>query len=203
MGWRLPPAGEAEFGVRQFAAGLVRTKDDRQANATSYKSANTDVLGWIAEQVSGRSLASHLAQIVNAAGIEGAFHISLDCDWVPVLSGGGLMTARDLARYGLIFARHGCGADGKMVGSSALIADALSGSGTRYDAAVPELRYRNHLQATRKWVGHPGYAGQFMMANPEKEAAIAFFSVLETPHGELEGYITETTVTLGRVMDAL
>jgi CubicO group peptidase (beta-lactamase class C family) len=53
MGWRLPPPGEPEFGVRGFAAGLVAAPrgSDR---TTRYTSPNTDMLGWIIERASGR-----------------------------------------------------------------------------------------------------------------------------------------------------
>jgi CubicO group peptidase (beta-lactamase class C family) len=63
-------------------------------------------LGWVIERASGRSLASHVDEIVAEAGLEATFHISADCEGVPVLSGGGMMTARDLARYGLLIARR-------------------------------------------------------------------------------------------------
>ncbi|MER8401994.1 hypothetical protein [Mesorhizobium sp. M1348] len=72
-----------------------------------YKSTNTDVLGWIIERVSG--LRDWLIEIVEAAGLEGCFHITCDREGVPLLSGGACLSARDLARYGLLFARKGEG----------------------------------------------------------------------------------------------
>ena len=184
MGWRLPPDGEAEFGVRGFAAGLV-ARPLGDAGETRYASPNTDMLGWIIERASGRKLAAHVEDIVAAAGLEAAFHISADCEGVPVLSGGGIMTARDLARYGLLIARRG----------GALLMDAASGAGTRYGGSAT-LRYRNHLMSNGTWVGHPGYAGQFLMVDPAKRAAAAFFSVLETEYGDQDGYFAEVIAAL-------
>ena len=184
MGWRLPPEGEAEFGVRSFAAGLVAAPRG-EGHATRYASPNTDMLGWIIERASGRKLASHVEEIVAEAQLEDAFHISADCEGVPVLSGGGIMTARDLARYGLMIARRG----------GAFLKDAMSGAGTHYGGA-PRLRYRNHLMSNGTWVGHPGYAGQFLMVDPAKRAAAAFFSVLETEYGEQDGYFAEIVAAL-------
>ncbi|MEI7600918.1 MAG: serine hydrolase domain-containing protein [Aestuariivirga sp.] len=191
MGWRLPPDGEPEFGVRGFAAGLVAAPrgDD---STTRYTSPNTDMLGWIIERASGRSLASHVDEIVAEAGLEATFHISADCEGVPVLSGGGVMTARDLARYGLLIARRG----------GAFMRDAMSGAGTRYGVS-PTLRYRNHLMSNGTWVGHPGYAGQFLMVDPAKKASAAFFSVLETEYGEREGYFAEVISGLEAVLRRL
>ena len=64
----------------------------------------------------------------------------------------------------------------------------MSGNGTLYRGQPAPLRYRNHLMSNGRWVGHPGYAGQFLMACPEKRAALALFSVLETPYGDQPGY---------------
>lgn len=191
MGWRLPPAGEPEFGVRSFAAGLVRAgrSDNR---ATLYASPNSDMLGWVIERASGRSLTSHVEEIVTEAGLEAAFHVSADCHGVPVLSGGGMMTARDLARYGLLIARRG----------GAFLQDAMSGAGTRYGGS-PTLRYRNHLMSNGTWVGHPGYAGQFLMVDPARQAAAAFFSVLETEYGERDGHFAEIIAALSGLLRQL
>ena len=191
MGWRLPPDGEAEFGVRSFAAGLV-TAPRGYDRTTRYASPNTDMLGWIIERASGRSLISHVNQIVAESGLEATFHVSADCEGVPVLSGGGLMTARDLARYGLLIARRG----------GAFMRDAMSGAGTHYGGS-PTLRYRNHLMSNGTWVGHPGYAGQFLMVDPLKQASVAFFSVLETEYGERDGYFAEIMSGLEAVLRQL
>lgn len=191
MGWRLPPAGEDEFGVRGFAAGLVAAArgDD---GATRYASPNTDMLGWVIERASGRRLSAHVEEIVAEAGLEASFHISADCEGVPVLSGGGMMTARDLARYGLLIARRG----------GPFLKDAMSGAGSRYNGS-PTLRYRNHLMSDGRWVGHPGYAGQFLMVDPARRAAAAFYSVLDTPYGEREGYFAEVIVALDAALKSL
>jgi CubicO group peptidase (beta-lactamase class C family) len=188
MGWRLPPPGEAEFGVRDFVRTLRPTASPGPDDAMLYKSTNTDVLGWVIERASGRSLVSHIAAIMNAAGLEHAFHISLDCAGVPVLSGGGVMTIRDLARYGLLLARGGRGLNGTQVGSPSFTTAAQRGGGTLYRTTPRRLTYKNHLVNGTGWIGHPGYAGQFLMASPEKDAALAIFSVLETPEGDQDGY---------------
>lgn len=200
MGWRLPPEGEEDFGVRAFAAALTSDDTQNRTGTTLYKSANTDVLGWIAERVSGRPLAAFLEQVVDGAGIEGAFYVSLDCEMVPVLSGGGAMTARDLARYGLIFARGARGANGAPFGSAAFLADTLSGRGTCYFERGGRIRYRNQLFTAGSWVGHAGYAGQFMMADTDRQMAAAFFSVLETTHGDRDGYFAQVIEMLEEVL---
>ena len=189
MGWRLPPEGEAEFGVRDFASALVARPDPTTTDHTQYASPNTDMLGWAIERASGKPLVETVAQIIEAAGIEHSFHISMDCRNVPVLSGGGVMTARDLTRYGLLLSQA----------SPAFIADAMSGAGTRYHGS-DRLRYRNHLLSNGTWVGHPGYAGQFLMVDPAKRTAAAFYSVLETRYGDEEGYFASVISALEQLL---
>jgi CubicO group peptidase (beta-lactamase class C family) len=151
----------------------------------------------------GVPLRTQLQTLIDGAGIEGTFHVSCDRDWVPIVSGGGWLTARDLARYGLIFARPGLrGADGiSQLGSRRLLEDTLrrrshqgrvvepggTGGGGEDDGVAaaeqppqppqPPVWYANQLQSNGRWVGHGGYGGQWMAADPVSGASLAFFSV--------------------------
>ncbi len=203
MNWRLPPPGHAPYGVRELACRLVADGMANPENATLYKSVNSDLAGWIAERASGHDLKAFLVDHVEAAGIEAAFHISLDKDFVPVLSGGGAMTARDLARFGLVFARRGIGVDGKAVGDPAFIEATRSGRGTWLHGPREDWRYSNHSFTNGRWIGHGGYGGQFLMADPDKEAAIAFFSVLESHQGEDDSYLPEVAAMCQEVLERL
>ena len=203
MNWRLPPPGHAPYGVRDLACRLVADGAANPENATLYKSTNSDLAGWIAERASGRDLKALLVDHIEAAGIEGAFHISLDKDFVPVLSGGGAMTARDLARFGLLFARKGIGVDGRAVGDPAFIEATRSGRGTWLDGPRQGWRYSNHTFTDGRRIGHGGYGGQFLMADPDKEAAIAFFSVLETRQGDDDAYLLEVAAMCQEVLERL
>ncbi|MEM7121347.1 MAG: serine hydrolase [Pseudomonadota bacterium] len=191
LGWRLPPEGEPEQSLRGFVCDLVDDGTTNPDNITHYKSTNSDVAAWIAEVVSGRDLKSYLVDIANGAGLERAFHMSLDCDFVPVLSGGGALTLRDLARYGLIFARGGLGVHGEPVGDSDFIEATRKGGGTWLAGPREGQRYRNQIYSNGTFVGHGGYGGQYLMADPDKEAVFAFFSVLETSHASDETYLPE------------
>jgi CubicO group peptidase (beta-lactamase class C family) len=203
MNWRLPPPGHSGIGVRQLAVELLADGTDNPRNITHYKSANTDLAGWIAENQSGRDLKEHLVEIVEAAGLENTFHISLDRDFVPVLSGGGLMTTRDMARYGLLFARRGMGVDGKVVGDAAFIETTRNDRGTYLEGPREGQRYSNQMFTNGTWIGHGGYGGQFLMADPDKEAAVAFFSVLETSHAQDETYLPEVIAMCEEILKRL
>lgn len=179
MGWRLPGPGQDEFSAREFIRAIASDDIVNHSGAALYKSANSDVLEWVVERVSGRPLRDHLIDIVEAAGLEGCFYISTDRDGVPVLNGGASLTARDLARYGQIFARGGTGIHGQAIGSRTFIDEARHNPGPTMPAPRDWISYGRHLQTNGQWVGHGGYGGQYMLADPESGVSVVFFSVLE------------------------
>ena len=97
MGWRLPPEGRPEETNREFLRSIESDDIVNRSGEPHYKSANTDVIGWIAERVSGRPLRDFFIDIVEAAGLEDTFHLSCDRAGVPNLNGGVCMSARPRA----------------------------------------------------------------------------------------------------------
>lgn len=179
IGWRLPPEGQKEEMTRSFTCGITGGDLANRTGEALYKSTNSDVLGWIIERASGRPLRDWLIEIVEAAGIEGCFHITCDREGVPLVSGGACLTARDLARYGLLFARKGEGIDCRRVGDAAFIEKTRLNPGPALQKPRDWMRYSSHAYTDGTWLGHGGYGGQFMLANPDTGTVVVYFSVLE------------------------
>ncbi|MEX2650726.1 MAG: serine hydrolase [Alphaproteobacteria bacterium] len=192
MGWRLPPTGQREPTSREFVAGITSRDVRNPEGVVHYKSANTDVIAWIAERAAGRPLRDLLLEIAEAAGFEGSFHIGTDREGVPQVNGSGCLTARDLARYGQLFVRRGVGIGGERVGSRDFIEATRSGRGTRYAPPREGIRYSNHTATAGRWVGHGGYGGQYMLADLETGVSVAFFSLLEDRDASDSDYSVET-----------
>ena len=189
-GLRLPGPGQAEKTSKQFLAtvGLAPGRSDT-VNATGlcmYRSANTDILAAIAEAVGG-PLAARLADIADAAGLEGSLHVATDRSGFPCLNGGLCLTARDLARYGLLLARGGIGVAGQAVGDPAFLQATLAG-GVPMPAPRGHLRYSNQTNTDGRWIGHGGYGGQYLVADPVTGTAAVFLSVLDNADGYLSSY---------------
>jgi len=178
MGWRLPGEGR-ELTNREYIRGIKSADLYNRTGLVQYKSANTDVIGEIAERVSGRPLRDMLIDIVEAAGLEGTFHIGTDRAGTPIVNGGACLTARDLARYALLFVRGGRGIGGQQVGSRAFIDTTRTRKGVPYAAPRDWQRYSNHTVTDGQCLGHGGYGGQYMLANPDTGVVVVFFSVLE------------------------
>ncbi len=183
-GMRLPEGPEPTNRAFLAGIGLAPGAADT-ANPTGlclYKSANTDVLGFVAEARGGRPLAAWLADLADAAGFEGMLHVASDRTGFPLLNGGICLTARDLCRYGALFARRGAGVDGAAFGSAGFIA-ATQGGGVPMPAPRAHLRYSNQCNTNGVWLGHGGYGGQYLVANPETGRVACFLSVLQDEDG--------------------
>ena len=189
-GLRLPGPGQAEKTSKQFLAtvGLAAGRSDtlNRSGLCMYRSANTDILAAIAEAVGG-PLSARLADIADAAGLEGSLHVATDRSGFPCLNGGLCLTARDLARYGLLLARGGIGVAGQEVGSPAFLQATLAG-GVPMPAPRDHLRYSNQTNTDGRWIGHGGYGGQYLVADPVTGTAAVFLSVLDNADGYLSSY---------------
>ncbi len=191
MGWRLPPEGQAEEPQRAFLARIASDDTTNRSGAALYKSANSDVLAWIVERVSGQPLREHFLANVEAAGFEGAFHLTCGRDGEPWVSGGGCVTARDLARYGLLFVRRGAGIAGRQVGNPDFIEATRKHPGPVMPAPRDWLHYSNQTNTNGRWIGHGGYGGQYLLADLESGVVGVFFSVLENRDAHDPDHSTE------------
>ncbi|WP_189521981.1 MULTISPECIES: serine hydrolase [unclassified Mesorhizobium] len=178
-GWRLPREGAKERTYRSFVCGITGGDLTNRTGYALYKTGNPDVIGWIIERASGRALRDWLIEIVEAAGLEGCFHIIFDREGVPLVGDGACLTARDLARHGLLFARKGEGIDGRRVGDVTFIADTRRNLGPSMPEPRDWMRYSRMVKTDGTWLGHGGYGGQYMLANPHTGTVVVYFGVME------------------------
>ena len=150
----------------------------------TYRTANTDVLGWIVTRVSGQPTAQLLSErIWQPMGAELDAYYTVD----PIgtaFAGGGLNTGlRDLARFGELVRNHGL-AGAHQVLPAAAITDTLAGADPARFAAngpatLPGWSYRNMW-----WVSHNahgammarGVHGQNIYIDPKAEMVIARYA---------------------------
>lgn len=202
LGWRIPADDRAELTMREFVAGLTGGNLLNRTGHAQYKSANTDVLTLIAQAAGDQHPLARVQAIVDAAGYEGGFHISLSPDLLPALSGGACMSARDLARFGLLLARRGRAVSGADVGNRAFLEQSLQRPAPILSATRGWVRYSNQLMTDGSWVGHAGYGGQFVMADMETGRVAAFLSVLENDSGYDDAYMAHVIRSLESILSA-
>lgn len=108
-----PEQGDGQ-GLYAFLRTLVA--GDPHGGRFLYRSAETDVLGWVCEQASGRRMADLLAERLWAPlGAETDADLICDPQGTAIHDGGLAATARDLARFGRMLLDGGTapGADGR------------------------------------------------------------------------------------------
>jgi CubicO group peptidase (beta-lactamase class C family) len=151
----------------------------------TYRTANTDVLGWIAARAGGAPLRDQLEdRFWSQLGMEQDAAIQVDAQGTA-FGGGGLMPAlRDMARFGEMM-RLGGQWNGKQIVPEAAIADIVKGGGKSKFAkngaypTLPGWSYRNQW-----WVSHNehgaysarGVHGQAIYIDPKAEMVIARFA---------------------------
>jgi CubicO group peptidase (beta-lactamase class C family) len=175
IGWRVTPGGGREQTFREFVCSIKSDDVNNPSGETLYKSTNTDVLAWIFERQTGKPLREWYLEIAEAAGIEHSMYVATDREFVPLASGGISLSARDLARYGMLFL-DGAGVGGVRIGSAAFLETTRANPGTRRGDG---FRHSNQAVTNGRWLGHGGYGGQWMMADPDSNVVVAFFSVME------------------------
>jgi CubicO group peptidase (beta-lactamase class C family) len=200
MGWRLPIDDQREESEHSFLPKIESLDTTNRSRKAQYKDANAAVMGWVIERASSRSLRSLLADIVDAAGIEGSFYFTTDRSGVPTVEGGGCLTARDLARYFSIFARRGRGVRGEIVANQQFFEDTLA-SGVSMSSPYEGMRYSNHCMVSGRMIGHGGWGGQYAMANPDTGVVVIFLSVVESRDGGTGGRIAHVIRVLAAITE--
>ena len=147
----------------------------------SYKTVNTDALGWIIRRVTGLSLAQNLSQrIWSRLGAEHDAYITVDTAGTEFAGGGLNTTLRDLARFGEMM-RNGGRAMGQQVVPQAVVDGICKGADpAKFVSAgyhtLPGWSYRSMW-----WVSHNphgaymarGIHGQAIYIDPAAEMVIA------------------------------
>ena len=150
MGWR-PPLAEDPRGAYDFLAAL--DSEGPHGGQFVYRSADTDMLGWICERSAGFRMADLISQLIwQPIGTEFDAEITCDSSGTAIHDGGISTTLRDLGRFGQMVLDDGV-AFGRRVVPAAWFADCLHpGSDVREafantdnEAMLPGGWYRNQF----------------------------------------------------------
>ncbi|HEX2200139.1 MAG TPA: serine hydrolase [Burkholderiales bacterium] len=99
-GWNPLGPGESPSDLHSFYATLKET-DGKHGGRFHYVSPNTDLLGWVIEEATGRRFAELMSELVwKPAGAERSAYVTVDRLGAPRCAGGMCATLRDLARVG-------------------------------------------------------------------------------------------------------
>ena len=153
-----------------------------------YRSILIDVLGWIAEEVTGERFADLFSRLLwSRIGAEQAANLIVDSAGFPVVEGGFCTTARDLARFGLMHLQRG-NADGEQVIAGDWIDRVVTrdqelidtfAAGDAADPANPEAYYHDCWwvwDAALGRYGGYGLGGQNLLIDRTSNTVVVKFS---------------------------
>jgi len=176
-----------EAGLMEHFAGMGRRRPPGEV--FEYVSANTNMLGLIAEAASGQPFATLLSeQIWRPIGAESDALLAINQDGYSYASGGVIARLRDIARLGEIFmkpARFGVLSDTLI--DAMQYRDGVSFNEDRQASLDKEFSADAPKRAAWQWdliwadggMYKGGYLGQGLYVDPDRELVIAWFGTGE------------------------
>lgn len=201
LGWRLAGQGRAEHSLHDFICAITSDDTTNASTTIRYSSANTDLIALIIERHFPGGVLALLEEIVDEAGFEGMLHMSVSADGVPGLCGGGCLSLIDLSRLGLMLNRVAL--NDAAPWDAAYLHRAINGAHKTLPEPRSHVRYAGQMMTNGHWVGHTGYGGQVLMADPESSAACVYLSVIENDAGYCVDYMARTMDLMASLLDLL
>ncbi len=176
MGWKPDPENKYP-SLKKWISETITSDDVKGTGSMQYKSMNTDVASWLIEEVSGEDFGELFQEkIYQHIGAEQDAIFTADSEGFVSAGGGLIMTTRDLARYGQLWANDGVSFDGTQVIPKDWIEEHRTDSkGTEY-LYYPGYRYHDQLWSNGNVLGHQGWGGQNLFVDPETEVVVVIFS---------------------------
>lgn len=181
MNWNPPGALAADTGLLDFVAGLPRA-DAAHGDAFHYVSPNADLLGWLLESVSGRTIPELLRDCLwQPMGASHSSYITVDRKGASRTAGGLCCSLADMARAGELM-RQGGASNGQQILPASWVNDIFH-QGDPQAWAKGDLtslfstgRYRSQWYAPGTDSGvlcAIGIHGQWIWIDTEREIVIA------------------------------
>lgn len=180
----LPKPSGYEGPVGYFEYLPTVQKEGEHGDEFAYKTANTEVLGWLIARVTGISVAEHLEELLwSQLGVEQDAFFQVDEKGTPFAGGGLNMSLRDMARFGELIRNSGKH-NGKQLLHPDILQDIISGGQHPAFNPPPNTDLESWSYRSMWWVtGKPsgsfmarGVHGQNLYIDPTNEIVIARFA---------------------------
>jgi CubicO group peptidase (beta-lactamase class C family) len=206
MGWAPALANDPQ-GAYAYLATIC--SEGSHGGAFTYRSADTDMLGWVCERAAGERMADLISTLIwQPMGAE--FDAEITCDPVgtAVHDGGISATLRDLARFGQMILNDGL-VEGRQVTPAGWLADAFDPAPgvreafahTENEAMMPGGWYRNQFWFLRTDAGPIllclGIHGQLVFVDRASHTVIVKLS--SWPDAQNPDYLANTLRACGAI----
>ncbi|MGJ3264453.1 MAG: serine hydrolase domain-containing protein [Salinarimonas sp.] len=179
-----PPDYEGPRTYYEFLVTVEKTAGAEHGEAFGYRTANSDVLGWIVARVAGMPVTELLSERVwRPMGAELDGYLTVDSIGTPFAGGGLNAGLRDLARVGQLLLDAGR-IDGRQVLPAAAVASILGGGDREAFAKAGYDLLEGWSYRGMWWVSHDpngtvlarGVHGQTIWVDPTTRMVIARFA---------------------------
>jgi hypothetical protein len=173
----LPKKANTPEDAYQFIASLKKEK--APGIDPEYSNINTFVLGWLAENVTGKKYADLVTEFIwKPMGASSDAYMCLSNKGVPWPHGGISATLRDLARFGMLFTKTEVAAKKERIISQAQIKEIFNTPPIKNFFMPFKWGYQWDL-ADEGLMMKGGFGGQALLVHPEKEIVIAYFNFVD------------------------
>jgi CubicO group peptidase (beta-lactamase class C family) len=206
MGWR-PRLDDDPVGMYEYLTTLGKT--DSHGGPFTYRSADTDMLGWVCERASGTRMADLISNLIWVPiGAERDAEVTCDPLGSAVHDGGVSAVARDVARFGQMLLDGGA-VDGRQVVPATWLLDAHNPetdvreafAKTDNESVLPGGWYRNKFWFVPSGHGTAlvclGIHGQMVYVN--RAARTVGVKLSSWPQAQDATYLVDTLRAFGSV----
>ena len=159
-------------------------KDYGHGERFAYKTANTDVLGWVIRRATGKTISELMSGYLwSKLGVEQDAYFTIDTTGVEFAGAGLNLTLRDLARFGEMM-RRGGRYNGHQIVPAVVIDDIRAGGDREQFAGAGYTQLPGWSYRRMWWVSHNehgafaarGIHGQAVYIDPAAEMVVARFA---------------------------
>ncbi|QNK63391.1 serine hydrolase [Pedobacter sp. PAMC26386] len=191
VGWRPQSLETAPSNLHQFFAQLPNNSSTH-GGSFNYISANTDLLGWVIERISGESFAKLVSELIwKPMGSADDAHMNVDSTGAAQSTRGLSTTSRDLAMFGQLILENGK-RNGVEIIPAALLTDIITNGDHEawkngafaQGFANLTMNYRSNwyiIQSEPQYQFAMGIYGQNLFIDQQNEIVVAKFSSQPTP----------------------
>jgi CubicO group peptidase (beta-lactamase class C family) len=173
----LPKADNTPSSVYEFIRGMK--KDKASGLNAEYSNINTFVLGWLAEEVTGKKYTDLVSEMIwKPMGASSNAYICLSDKGIPWPHGGMSATLRDLARFGMLFTKSEIQKRKESLISFGQIKEMFDATPIENPIAPFKWVYQWDL-ASDGIIMKGGFGGQALYIHPEKEIVIAYYNYVD------------------------
>lgn len=201
--------GETSVGVASFLPTLVKGRPHGQVFI--YNSPQSDVAGWIVANVTGRSVAENVQEMIwSKLGPEGEAYYAVDGAGNPVATGGLSMCARDMARFGQMMLNGGHLGGQRIVPHNVVTKIRTLGDTKAFARGPSSETFPGGAYRDFWWVSNDedgsyqarGVYGQLIYINPRRQVVIARHASEVEPSNARRNIEMQTAfTTIARFLD--